>query len=107
MLKEGKPFDTIIKDVRIKYGLTQKQVSDVTGIPHHTIQNWEGGQRKCPEYVTKMVTDILNQKFGQPDYQTTLEEILDMMERDLKHLKTEEARNYVTNVINDIKDAIK
>lgn len=96
-----------IRHARMKYGLTQTQLSDLTGVPMRTIQNWETGVRKCPEYVTKMVVDLLEQKFSHPDYQTILEEVLDMMERDLKHLKTDEARNYVTNVITDIKDAIK
>lgn len=96
-----------IRHARMKYGLTQQQLADITGIPHRTIQNWEGGQRKCPEYVTNMIIDLLDQKFNQPDYKTILEEILDMLERDVIHLKTTEARNYVTNVITDLKDAIK
>jgi transcriptional regulator with XRE-family HTH domain len=96
-----------IRYARMKHGLTQQQMSNLTGIPHRTIQNWEGGQRKCPEYVENMILNLLDQKFSQPDYQTILEEVLDMMERDLKHLKTDEARNYVSNVITDIKDSIK
>ena len=96
-----------IRHVRMKHDLTQQQLSQITGIPKRTIENWEGGQRKCPEYVEKMVLDLLDQKFGQPDYQTILEEVLDMMERDLKHLKTDEARNYVSNVITDLKDGLK
>lgn len=43
------------KKIRIKYNLTQKQLSEVTGIPVRTIQNWEGGQRKCPEYIIELV----------------------------------------------------
>jgi transcriptional regulator with XRE-family HTH domain len=100
-------FTMTIKEARIQHGLTQTQLSQITGIPFRTIQNWEGGQRKCPDYVEKMVLNLLDQKFNQPDYQTILEEILDMLERDLKHLKTDEARNYVSNVISDLKDAIK
>ena len=100
-------MNNTIKNTRIKYGLTQTQLSQITGIPFRTIQNWEGGQRKCPDYVAKMVVDLLDQKFNQPDYQTILEEVLDMMERDLKHLKTDEARQYVSNVISDLKDSIK
>lgn len=96
-----------IRQARIQHGLTQQQLSDLTGIPFRTIQNWEGGQRKCPEYVERMVLDLLDQKFNRPDYQTILEEVLDMMEGDLKHLKTDEARNYVSNVISDIKDGLK
>ena len=44
-----------IKDKRIKLGLTQQQLADLTGIPFRTIQNWKTGQRKCPEYVEKLL----------------------------------------------------
>lgn len=44
-----------IRYARMKYGLTQQQLADLTGIPHRTIQNWEGGQRKCPDYVEKLL----------------------------------------------------
>lgn len=96
-----------IKEARIKHGLTQTQLSQITGVPFRTIQNWEGGQRKCPDYVEQMILDLLDRKFNQPDHQTILEEVLEMMESDLKHLKTDEARMYVSNVIADIKDSIK
>lgn len=96
-----------IKEARIRHGLTQTQLSNITGIPFRTIQNWEGGQRKCPTYVENMVVEKLNQTFNQPDYKTILEEILEMMESDLECLKTDEARRYVTNVIKDINDGIK
>ena len=96
-----------IRQARIQYGLTQAQLANITGIPKRTIENWEGGQRKCPDYVEKMVVELLDQKFGHPDYQTILEEVLNMMEGDLKHMKTDEARNYVSNVISDLKDSIK
>lgn len=42
-----------------------------------------------------------------PDYKTILEEILEMLESDLQTLKTDEAKNYVSNVIKEIKDSIK
>ena len=44
-----------IKEERIKLGLTQHQLAELTGIPFRTIQNWEGGQRKCPDYVEKLL----------------------------------------------------
>ena len=44
-----------MKELRIKYNLTQKKMSEITGIPIRTIQNWEGGQRKCPEYIVELV----------------------------------------------------
>lgn len=44
-----------IREKRIELGLTQQQLADLTGIPFRTIQNWEGGQRKCPDYVEKLL----------------------------------------------------
>ena len=96
-----------IRHARMKYGLTQQQMSNITGIPHRTIQNWEGGQRKCPEYVADMVLKLLDQELGQPDYKAMLEDLVDALERDLKFLKTDEAKTVVTNVITDVRDAMK
>ena len=48
-----------IKETRIKHGLTIKQVSDLTGIPYRTLQNWEAGVRKCPDYVTTLTVEFL------------------------------------------------
>ena len=48
-----------IKEERLKLGLTQQQLAELTGIPFRTIQNWEGGQRKCPEYVEKLLVFYL------------------------------------------------
>lgn len=50
-----------LKTTRIKLGLTQKQVSELLGIPLRTIENWEIGQRKCPEYVERLIIDKLEQ----------------------------------------------
>lgn len=44
-----------IREERLKLGLTQHQLAELTGIPFRTIQNWEGGQRKCPEYVERLL----------------------------------------------------
>ena len=41
------------------------------------------------------------------DNKTILEEILEMLESDLKTLKTDEAKQYVSNVIEEIKDSLE
>lgn len=46
-----------IKDARKKVGWTQKQLSERLGIPHRTIQSWEGNQRSCPPYVERLVVE--------------------------------------------------
>jgi transcriptional regulator with XRE-family HTH domain len=54
-----------IKEKRIALGLTQHQLAKLTGIPFRTIQNWEGGQRKCPEYVERLLLFYLEHTMGQ------------------------------------------
>lgn len=88
-----------IKEVRKKYGLTQHQLADLTGIPFRTIQNWEGGQRKCPEYVERLVLDFLDRKFNQPDYKTIFEETLSMLKNDIEYLHPDDALTYVHTLI--------
>jgi DNA-binding transcriptional regulator YiaG len=44
-----------IKDARIAAGMTQQEMSDKLGIPKRTIENWEGGVTKPPEYVKNLV----------------------------------------------------
>ena len=96
-----------IKSERIRLGLTQQHLSEIIGVPFRTIQNWEGGQRKCPDYVEKMILDKLNQMFDQPDYKGILEEILDMLKSDMKTLHNSYTEHYIQNVINEIEDSLK
>ena len=46
------------KEMRQKMGLTQKQISDIYGIPYSTIQKWEAGINKPAEYVINMMWEI-------------------------------------------------
>ena len=106
MLSQGTEYISKIKEARIKHGLTQTQVSNITGVPFRSIQNWETGQRKCPDYVEKMVVDILDQKFGKPDHQMYLEELLEMLKTDLTWAYTAETKTYINNLIADISEQL-
>lgn len=44
-----------IKSIRMKYELTQKRFSEVTGIPKRTIEDWETEKRHPPEWLPKMI----------------------------------------------------
>lgn len=48
-----------IKEMRRKYGLTQKQFADITGIPKRTVENWEEEKRNPPEWLPKMIESYL------------------------------------------------
>ncbi|MBN2300274.1 MAG: helix-turn-helix domain-containing protein [Acholeplasmataceae bacterium] len=54
-------MDLMIKEARAEYGLTQKDLSEITDIPLRTIENWESGRRKPSPWVEKMVYSYLKQ----------------------------------------------
>ena len=45
----------VIKKIREEAGMTQKAFSDFFGIPVRTLQDWEAGLRKPPEYVVRLL----------------------------------------------------
>lgn len=44
-----------IKDARLRAGLSRPDMYRKMGIPLRTIENWEGGQRKCPEWAERLI----------------------------------------------------
>ena len=44
-----------IKDIRSSTGLSQSQFCKELGIPLRTLQKWETGERKCPDYVVDLI----------------------------------------------------
>ena len=56
-----------IHELRLKLGDTQSEFASRYGIPFRTVQNWETGQRKPPEYVIRLLKyrieeDLVNRK---------------------------------------------
>lgn len=49
-----------IREIRTSFNLTQKQLSDLTGIPRRTIEDWESGRRNPPDWLPKMVQSYLS-----------------------------------------------
>ena len=41
--------------LRNKSGMSRTQFSEYFGIPYRTIQDWELGNRKCPEYLLELM----------------------------------------------------
>ena len=46
-----------IREARKFAGLTQAKMSELLGIPKRTIENWESGSRKCPEWAERLVVE--------------------------------------------------
>lgn len=43
------------KELREQSGMNMKRFSEYFGIPYRTIQNWEAGVNKCPEYLLDLI----------------------------------------------------
>lgn len=41
--------------LRKKYGLTQKQLSELIGCPKRTLEEWEGERRECKKYILDLI----------------------------------------------------
>lgn len=44
-----------IGQLRGMTGFSRKEFGDYFGIPYRTIENWEKGTNKCPEYVYQLM----------------------------------------------------
>ena len=44
-----------IKDLRTASGMPQSAFAAYFGIPLDSLQNWEQGRRKCPDYVVALI----------------------------------------------------
>jgi DNA-binding transcriptional regulator YiaG len=60
-LKIQDSFGEEIKRLRKTAGLTQEQVFKKMGIPKRTLQDWENGRMKPPEYNMKAVIRLLKE----------------------------------------------
>lgn len=43
------------KELRLMSMMTQREFADYFKIPKRTIENWEGGVNKCPEYLLELM----------------------------------------------------
>lgn len=44
-----------VKELRQASGMTQKAFSEYFGISKRAVEQWEGGQRKCPDYLLELM----------------------------------------------------
>lgn len=44
-----------VRELRTATGMTQKEFADYFDIPFRTLQNWEYGERKAPEYLLELI----------------------------------------------------
>jgi DNA-binding transcriptional regulator YiaG len=44
-----------IRSLRAESGLNRKQFAEHFGIPLRTVEEWEAGRRKPPEYIPRLI----------------------------------------------------
>ena len=50
------------KELRNLSGMTQKEFSNYFSIPKRTIENWDSGTSKCPDYLLQLLTYKLSKE---------------------------------------------
>ena len=60
-----------IRGLREKTGMTRKDFSIHIGIPLRTIEDWEAGRRRPPEYIPRLI-----------EYQLKYEELIGKMKKE-------------------------
>lgn len=48
-----------IRDLCREHGLTQKALAERFGIPLRTVEDWSTGKRTPPDYVVRMIQQLL------------------------------------------------
>ena len=54
-----------VKEIRESLGMTQIEFSQTYKIPCRTLQSWEGGERKPPEYVIELLERAVRQDYPE------------------------------------------
>ena len=54
-----------IKEIREYSGLSQAKFSEKYGIPKRSLENWESGSRKCPDYVISLLERVVESDMSE------------------------------------------
>ena len=65
-----------IKELRTRSGMTQKAFAEYFGVSKRAVENWEGGQRQCPEYLLDLMQYKLEKEGKIEQKKDELDEIL-------------------------------
>lgn len=87
-----------IEEARKARGMSRKDVSRKLGIPYRSLENWEKGLSKCPDYVERLVVaEILRGGKKMTDIEVLMKDGCTRKEAE-NHLKRG------TNVIDDFEE---
>lgn len=82
--------------------MTQQQFGDYFGIPKRTIQNWEAGVNKCPEYLLHLMEYKLDQEQHLAQHRGDFKKLFDHLMADEpldKQLRDDAEMNFYPSII--------
>lgn len=91
-----------IKELRAATGMSQKAFGEYFGIPQRTIENWEGGQRKCQPYLLELMQYKLK-KEGI----ISMDVIIRELEKELEPIAENLEKERIKNNIKRMKDRLE
>lgn len=47
-----------VKGIRAATGLSQRKFAERYGIPRRTLEDWESGAHRCPDYVINLLARV-------------------------------------------------
>ena len=48
-------YAIIVKELRLEMNMNRTEFCEYFGIPYRTVQDWEAGKRKLPDYVIRLM----------------------------------------------------
>ena len=55
MSEEDINYAIMVKELRLEMNMNRTEFCEYFGIPYRTVQDWEAGKRKLPDYVLRLM----------------------------------------------------
>lgn len=64
---DDREYRMTLTDLRKKYYMSQRAFAAYFGIPRRTVENWDTGICKCPDYLLDLMKYKLEKEKGEPN----------------------------------------
>lgn len=55
MSEDDIDYAIMVKELRLEMNMNRTEFCEYFGIPYRTVQDWEAGKRKLPDYVLRLM----------------------------------------------------
>ena len=90
------------KELREQSGMNMTRFAEYFGINYRTVQRWEYGERKCPEYLLELMEYKLRIEKHKADLTKLAEYLEDNEDTDIKLYCNARLSEYPSAILEDI-----